>query len=457
MALQNVAAASFHLVALLCISTSANAQSLAWKGVSTTYQGASSIIAGDVHRRLPGVLDAGTPVLLLLVDMACAPTEDAYWSRLQQQVAHTRKLNGYKLVIVGNSRDQKARQALMKISNAMRADWAGCSREAKLSASKSACEFVVIDALGAVLKRVDPDSPSGLKSLVRASHHHALLKARFSRIRTALGLYGDRPLIFYRCPTANPGGSLDALSRYISPYAFSGMTLVVCAPKSRADSLGKKLKQILPEVASTVVIDEMLDDRLGKTIAKGHLFTIGVRDDSALCVSWDVSQSKAQHLLKSFLQEAVAVARVEKVLERVRVRKYQRQSPHPLTRSILAWEDIPALLKFAHDDTPIRKPTRPGSSLFDIKFHIETGVVALWLIESIRVDDDYPTPHILYDHLRDPFRKQRLDAYFAWWARASRLPRDDARRIDPASMGSFGASWGNSNGFIDLKPPAEHK
>lgn len=161
-------------------------------------------------------------------------------------------------------------------------------------------------------------------------------------------------------------------------------------------------------------------------------------------------------------QEAAARAALERVVAsrstgrhvRETFRMIQRGAYHDSIegdRSAKTWlgrKDIPVLLALADDYSPCRKPQCSSSSWLDLQLSIDTGTVALWLVESIRVDALYPTEHVLYGYAADPFREARTAAYRAWWRREEASPGPRGFEPQPAELASPACSWGNSTGIL---------
>jgi hypothetical protein len=130
--------------------------------------------------------------------------------------------------------------------------------------------------------------------------------------------------------------------------------------------------------------------------------------------------------------------RVEEVLADVAAGVYRgtHADPHPL-----AWEDIPALLALSDRTDRIARPVNSDSSILPPRSEarLEVGTIALYLVEGIRRGEKFPTLTILRGRASDKDLPRRAAAYWGWWDAVSKMPRSDARKVDP--LRGTGLSW----------------
>lgn len=110
--------------------------------------------------------------------------------------------------------------------------------------------------------------------------------------------------------------------------------------------------------------------------------------------------------------------------------------------------DVPALLEHVDSTTMLKTfPTNPLSS--QRQTQCSEGMVALWLIESVRQEGKYPSLNPLcfkdgiekkdWDKASEDNHKDVAKAYKAWWKKAKTLSPEKARAIDP--LKDTGLSW----------------
>jgi hypothetical protein len=126
----------------------------------------------------------------------------------------------------------------------------------------------------------------------------------------------------------------------------------------------------------------------------------------------------------------------------------------------LQWEDIPKLLRIANEDGRISHfPRNPASSYDQNKCYL--GIVALWMIESIRTCEGKTLipPHERYPSLfprlfnvvgdkvdyssgskeSSGMMNKAYNAYLIWWRRTNALDRKEACKFNP--LQNSGVSW----------------
>jgi hypothetical protein len=123
----------------------------------------------------------------------------------------------------------------------------------------------------------------------------------------------------------------------------------------------------------------------------------------------------------------------------------------------LYWDDIPHLLEYAESDLPLTFfPRNPASSYAQHQAYM--GVVALWMIESIRRDDamrsasdiqPFPSLNPILGDRRDAAPnlepdsfielRNAAEAYRRWWDMYPLIGIDSLKKIDP--LVSVGMKW----------------
>jgi hypothetical protein len=115
----------------------------------------------------------------------------------------------------------------------------------------------------------------------------------------------------------------------------------------------------------------------------------------------------------------------------------------------LTWADVPALLAAARGTACLSTfPTNPISS--DGPQDCPEGMMALWLLEGVRLGGHFPSLDPLCLPEDPPVRDDReaasavhhpvvLGAYEAWWQRVRHLPPDRAAAVDP--LAGTNLSW----------------
>lgn len=115
----------------------------------------------------------------------------------------------------------------------------------------------------------------------------------------------------------------------------------------------------------------------------------------------------------------------------------------------LIWEDIPELLKIGNSTIIINKfPINVISS--SITSECQLGIIALWMIESIRRCDGklplfcslYPSSNpVLKGHIPDSYDMLTIayEAYRKWWEDTKTMNRDKATKINP--LENTGLKW----------------
>lgn len=137
-------------------------------------------------------------------------------------------------------------------------------------------------------------------------------------------------------------------------------------------------------------------------------------------------------------QKLLSERRVEEVLADVAAGVYRgsHEDPHPLR-----WEDIPTLLALSDRTDRIARPVCSDSLILltRAEARLEVGTIALYLVEGIRRGEKFPTLTILRGKARDDDLPRRAAAYWGWWDAVSKLPRSEARKVDP--LRGTGLSW----------------
>jgi len=130
--------------------------------------------------------------------------------------------------------------------------------------------------------------------------------------------------------------------------------------------------------------------------------------------------------------------RVQEVLADVAAGVYRgtHEDRHPLR-----WEDIPTLLALSDRTDRIARPVNSDSTILltRAEARLEVGTIALYLVEGIRRNEKFPTLTILRGKARDEDLPRRAAAYWGWWDAVSKLPRGEARKVDP--LRGTGLSW----------------
>lgn len=117
----------------------------------------------------------------------------------------------------------------------------------------------------------------------------------------------------------------------------------------------------------------------------------------------------------------------------------------------LAWSDIPALLKRAESVKPLKCfPRNPLSSYLQLR--CREGIVALWLIESLRQGPEPKFPSLNaflvrpgddngqpLEAISEGNHQAALRAYQAWWKKVAKLPPREARAVAP--LANAGLRW----------------
>lgn len=89
----------------------------------------------------------------------------------------------------------------------------------------------------------------------------------------------------------------------------------------------------------------------------------------------------------------------------------------------------------------INKSGYLASSHYDVAFTMEAGAVALWLVDSIRLNRYFPSDHILIGLNSDPDLAARHHAYIEWWNRVRDASPSDRTRVEPAGIGVDYVDW----------------
>lgn len=135
-------------------------------------------------------------------------------------------------------------------------------------------------------------------------------------------------------------------------------------------------------------------------------------------------------------------ARVAAVLQSIRDGRFDVLPPGvndipAQTPSPLAWTDIPDLLRLSGRTDPIPKPVSPSSSMREASVTIETGAVALWLVEGVRRNRRFPTMHVIIGKDTDEHLEERAAFYRRWWKDAADRTPEASAAIDPLAT----ATW----------------
>ena len=116
---------------------------------------------------------------------------------------------------------------------------------------------------------------------------------------------------------------------------------------------------------------------------------------------------------------------------------------------VLAWDDIPALLKMAESKRKLTAfPRNPLSSQYVEESR--EGVIALWLIEGLRMGGKYPSLNALCLDKRATAERDleaqsranhdgALKQYTNWWTTNQMRPKEEAQQDNPLK-GTF-YSW----------------
>lgn len=138
--------------------------------------------------------------------------------------------------------------------------------------------------------------------------------------------------------------------------------------------------------------------------------------------------------------------RVRKLFAAMREGKYRGDFSFP----DLKWEDVPALLDLGGSKTLLK--TFPRNSYSSQKQpECSEGMVALWLIEGLRLGKDPPLNALClpigpvkgdWGKLSEKNHPRVLQAYQSWWSKVRSLPHEKAAAVDPLEGSKL--SWHGS-------------
>lgn len=149
---------------------------------------------------------------------------------------------------------------------------------------------------------------------------------------------------------------------------------------------------------------------------------------------------------------------IDTLINMLKANKYKAENMSCLPE--LKWEDIPRLLEIGNVQKKIaRFPHNPVSS-YDQRVCL-LGVMALWMVESIRISEGKPlispqerfpsqnprliskkqenVPPTLQDQKNIEILQEAYRAYKLWWSQAQKMERKRAVRMNPLS--NTGLSW----------------
>ena len=107
--------------------------------------------------------------------------------------------------------------------------------------------------------------------------------------------------------------------------------------------------------------------------------------------------------------------------------------------SQLAWLDCGVLMGMVESDQSWPKPF--CGNVFDFSMNSSVGVLAMWLMEGVRLNQRFHTDLVLPGRTDDPVREARIGACRSWWKRVAGLESARGRLVSPQDFTDEDLGW----------------